>query len=95
MGLFKKKAGGTLVGNILRGISSRVAPGILGTGKELIPLEPNQQATNANQTFERAANALEKGPKIRAAVPIGTILGFGGLIVLAALLFRPSSRKRK
>lgn len=94
MGLFKKKAGGTLVGNILRGISSRVAPGILGTGKDLIPLEPNQQPTQANQTFERAAQALEKGPKIRAAVPVGTILGFGGLIVLAALLFRPK-RKRK
>ena len=37
MGLFKKKAGGTMFGNLLRVASSKVAPGILGTGANRLP----------------------------------------------------------
>ncbi len=45
MGLFKKKPGGTFFGNLLRAGSSKLAPGVLGTGANRI--EMGQTLTNA------------------------------------------------
>ena len=38
-GLFKKKAGGTMVGNLLRGVANKATNGILGNGAGIINQE--------------------------------------------------------
>src|SRR5215831_11911523 len=41
--LFKKKPGGTLVGNFIRGVSSTASFGLLGSGKGMIPADDGSQ----------------------------------------------------
>lgn len=47
-GLFKKKPGGTFVGNLIRGVASGVTGGLIGNGKNRLPKDyerPTQLAT--------------------------------------------------
>lgn len=46
-GLFKKKAGGTKVGNFIRGVASTATGGLLGSGANMIKLEPSQESHDA------------------------------------------------
>lgn len=46
-GLFKKKAGGTKVGNFIRGVASTATGGLLGAGANMIKLEPSQESHDA------------------------------------------------
>lgn len=49
--IFKKKSGGTFLGNILRGASSKVSGGILGSGAGLQRWE-QEQAQQAQQAYD-------------------------------------------
>jgi hypothetical protein len=51
MGLFKKKAGGTFFGNLLRAGASKATGGVLGTGANRI--EVGQTKTNAELAAEQ------------------------------------------
>lgn len=51
MGLFKKKAGGTFVGNLLRAGSNKATGGVFGTGANKIEL--GQTKTNAELASEQ------------------------------------------
>lgn len=42
MGLFKKKPGGTLIGNLLRMGANKASGGILGNGANMLPAMPSQ-----------------------------------------------------
>lgn len=56
MGLFKKKPGGTLFGNLLRAGTAKLAPGILGTGADRI--EIGQTKTNAQLAAEAGGETV-------------------------------------
>ncbi|MFP5081624.1 hypothetical protein [Pedobacter sp. JCM 36344] len=76
--IFKKKEGGSFFGNILRGVGSTVAPGVLGTGKGLVPLGTAAQiaaASGDTVKYEAEMKKLEK----KAPSVFSQLLGvFGG-----------------
>lgn len=87
MGLFKKKAGGTFFGNLLRGVGSAVSGGLLGKGMGRI--EVGQTKTNKQLMREAKAIAAAGGTPTMVAPPadnkvvsttknvVGSLLGNG------------------
>lgn len=75
MGLFTKKAGGTLFGNLLRGVSNKLTGGILGNGANRI--EIGQTKTNA-QLAKEAQSLQDQINQSQATINAGFSLG-GGL----------------
>lgn len=67
--LFKRKPGGTMFGNLLRGVSSQVTGGILGSGIGLQQWEQKeaQKAHNQQQIANQQA-ALNAGKQFGAAI---------------------------
>lgn len=49
--LFEKVPGGSTVGNFLKEVGSKIAPGILGTGKNQIPSDGTQSTSLGNSLF--------------------------------------------
>ena len=78
--LFKKKPGGTLVGNILRGVASNATGGILGSGagrielgqtqtnKELALAQGQVVPTVGQQALQIAGTAIASTPEGQAAI---------------------------
>jgi hypothetical protein len=73
-GLFKKKKGGTMFGNLLRGVSSKVTGGLLGSGAGLQAWEESQNQTELNDlqkqlmvSNNRANNGFAAGQKMAMA----------------------------
>ena len=53
--IFKKKKGGTLVGNLLRGVSSAATGGILGSGAGLAKWEAEQEQKEMERLYGKAS----------------------------------------
>ena len=72
--IFKKKEGGTFVGNLLRGTSSAMTGGLLGSGAELHKWEEEQRAKGLlgstppiqNQGYNAGQNLVQ-----HVAIPAG------------------------
>ena len=70
-GLFKKKRGGTFVGNLLRGGVNTVTDGLLGNGSALAKWEAEQDELDYKEQYKkRNGSLLENG-----AFNIGNQLG--------------------
>lgn len=73
MGLFKKKPGGTVVGNLLRGIANKATGGILGNGKGRIPAGSTDGKTIRELEQQAAAiniqNPVYSTPPITSTSP--------------------------
>lgn len=55
--LFKRKKGGTLVGNLIRGVANTASGGILGNGQQLLKDEPEQKVLlPQNPTYQAGQN---------------------------------------
>lgn len=55
--IFKKKSGGTVVGNLIRGVASTATGGILGQGTELAKWEAEQAQIAYDKTVQDAVTA--------------------------------------
>lgn len=73
--LFKRKEGGTIVGNLLRGAVHQVSGGLLGNGA--LMLKPGQSTAANNANAAKAAGA--------AAVSFTDVANAGGGIVSAPI----------
>jgi hypothetical protein len=78
MGVFKKKPGGTVVGNIVRTGANKMSGGILGNGAGMLPVRTSQavQTATANQKSGEAAKQLVQDtliaqPVIKSAIISG------------------------
>lgn len=99
MGWLTKKPGGTFMGNLFRAGSSKVAPGLLGTGANRI--EFGQTLTNGelagNMSAGQSFNDQLFGPSVESKtmtwVLTGLVVLFGGIAAYASGIF--SSKKRK
>lgn len=66
--IFKKKKGGTLVGNLIRGVANSASGGILGNGQNMKKDEPSEQIQlpiTQNPTYQAGQNI---GQKVNDAV---------------------------
>jgi hypothetical protein len=70
MSLFKKKPGGTFLGNLLRTTVNKASGGVMGTGANMLPLSPVAVASNANNlaTAQAQVNATT-GALVSQAAP--------------------------
>lgn len=106
--IFKKKKGGTLVGNLIRSVASGYTGGVLGSGANMIPLDDEPQKQNVQTSQELAQKIVSKtiNPQELEAVKdvknktfieglkqnIGYVIG--GLVVLGCIVWLIASRKK-
>lgn len=62
--IFKKKPGGTLLGNLVRGVSSAATGGILGSGANRIEVGQTQTNAQLAQAAAEAQNTTYTNPTI-------------------------------
>ena len=81
MGLFKKKAGGTLFGNLLRVASNKASGGIFGRGGNMIPVggQSNQQtvlntASGVGAAVEAYKSGVKQSTPVEEAIDKGAIM---------------------
>ena len=69
--IFKRKKGGTLVGNLLRGVSSAATGGILGSGAGLAAWEAKQDQKELEQYRQAQLDGRQMGANLvnNVAVP--------------------------
>lgn len=79
MGIFKKKPGGTFLGNVIRGAANKFSGGILGNGAMLskdanngLPSTPlfNMDAVKGG-VFDALGSAVDKSPEVKTAIVHG------------------------
>jgi hypothetical protein len=103
--LFKKKKGGTLVGNLIRGVASSASGGLLGQGRELAKWEAQQEANKSKLAHPLAIKTSKKIPKFLS----DRIAGLTGespvetanwaipsgvlLLVIALIVYKKSGKK--
>mgnify|MGYP006891171638 CR=1 FL=1 len=106
MGLFKKKAGGTFFGNLLRAGASKATGGVLGTGANRIEL--GETKTNAELSAERGETTYSQYDQrlINDLIPPdrtntlywvvgGLVLAIAGVIAYTQGVFNGTRYKRK
>lgn len=65
--LFKKKKGGTLLGNLVRGVANKASGGILGNGVQLAKNDAKIEQREYNQAVQvEAQRQLAKNPAFQA-----------------------------
>ncbi len=95
--IFKRKPGGTLVGNLLRGGSSAMTGGILGSGAGLAKWEA-EQAAKANQEYIRSISQnqgkLMGGNMVNDVLVPGMANGSGNNPNIGESVFLETMKKR-
>ena len=71
-GLFKRKPGGTFVGNLIRGAANKASGGLLGNGAMI--LKPNEAPVEANN---RLLQGVAAGVGVGQDVALTATPGFG------------------
>lgn len=107
--IFKKKPGGTMVGNLLRGVSSNFTGGMLGSGANRIEL--GQTKTNAqlaaeaglpanNAALNMAASAVMSNEQVQAAAKAAAwakykpfVIGGGIIAALGTTIYLATRKK--
>lgn len=68
-GLFKKKVGGTVVGNLLRGVVNTASKGLLGTGAGILTQEQSDKETMTDAAFLAKYGYNKQGVAPPSATP--------------------------
>lgn len=110
MGLFKKKPGGTFVGNLLRTAANKATGGIMGTGANRIPVggtaTPVSQGAaplNTTAAIDIFKSAVGEQPAVQSAIKAGiwekykAFIIAGGVALVGLLVYafrKPQKRYR-
>lgn len=70
-GLFKKKRGGTFVGNLLRGAANTVSDGLIGNGAQLSKWESEQDELDYKEQYKKRKESLLDNPAYNIGNQIG------------------------
>ena len=72
--IFKKKKGGTLFGNLLRGAASTATGGILGSGAGLAKWEAEQEQIEYDKAYKATQERLQQNAAYNAGRSTGNMI---------------------
>lgn len=99
MGLFKKKVGGTFLGNLVRGVASKYTGGILGGGAGILqpetvttaPTYQQPKVVNTTAALDMLKTVIGEQPQVQSAIKSGIwdkykVHILGGAAAIVALI---------
>lgn len=106
MGIFKKKPGGTFMGNIIRGAANKFSGGVLGNGAGLMQADSQQHTPIVNMdaikgnVFDALGGAVDKSPTVKKALVEGVWSKYkfyilGAVATIVAITAFLVTRKKK